>query len=227
MLLHLPNILTADEVQQAQALLADARWSDGRTGAGDQARQVKNNEQLDHDCAAAQAIRALVLRALDRSPLFFSAALPKRVFPPRLNRYGGDSNYYGNHIDGAVRYLPDSGQRVRTDVSCTVFLADPASYDGGELVIRDTFGEHAVKLPAGHLLIYPGSSLHKINPVTRGERIASFFWIESLVREDSQRQLLLDMDVAIQTLTAQDADHHALLQLSGAYHNLLRRWSDG
>jgi PKHD-type hydroxylase len=226
MLLHLPNILTADEVQQAQALLADARWSDGRTGAGDQARQVKNNEQLDHDCAAAQAIRALVLRALDRSPLFFSAALPKRVFPPRLNRYGGDSNYYGNHIDGAVRYLPDSGQRVRTDVSCTVFLADPASYDGGELCIADTYGEQAIKLPAGHMVLYPGTSLHQVKPVTRGHRLACFFWIESMVRSDEQRRLLYELDMNLLALRQQHGDGAETTALTGVYHNLLRMWAD-
>ena len=166
-----------------------------------------------------------ILARLSDNALFMSAALPKRIYPPLFNRYSG-GEAFDWHIDNAIRGIKGVRERVRTDISATLFLADPASYDGGELVIRDTFGEHAVKLPAGHLLIYPGSSLHKINPVTRGERIASFFWIESLVREDSQRQLLLDMDVAIQTLTAQDADHHALLQLSGAYHNLLRRWSD-
>jgi PKHD-type hydroxylase len=226
MLLHLPDILTSDEVQQAQALLATAPWSDGRRGAGDQARQVKNNEQLDHDCAAAQAIRALVLRALDRSPLFFSAALPKRVFPPRLNRYGGDSNYYGNHIDGAVRYLPDIGQRVRTDVSCTIFLADPTSYDGGELCIADTYGEQVVKLPAGHMVLYPGTSLHQVKPVTRGYRLACFFWIESMVRSDEQRRLLFDLDMNLLALRQQHGDGAQTTALTGVYHNLLRMWAD-
>lgn len=226
MLLQLPDILTADEVQQAQALLADAPWSDGRAGAGDQARQVKNNEQLDHDCAAAQAIRALVLRALDRSPLFFSAALPKRVFPPRLNRYGGDSNHYGNHIDGAVRYLPDSGQRVRTDVSCTIFLTEPDSYDGGELCIADTYGEQAIKLPAGHMVLYPGTSLHQVKPVTRGNRLACFFWIESMVRSDEQRRLLYELDMTLLALRQQHGDGAETTALTGVYHNLLRMWAD-
>jgi PKHD-type hydroxylase len=226
MLLQLPDILTADEVQQAQALLADAPWSDGRAGAGDQARQVKNNEQLDHDCAAAQAIRALVLRALDRSPLFFSAALPKRVFPPRLNRYGGDSNHYGNHIDGAVRYLPDSGQRVRTDVSCTIFLTEPDSYDGGELCIADTYGEQAIKLPAGHMVMYPGTSLHQVKPVIRGHRLACFFWIESMVRSDEQRRLLYELDMNLLALRRQHGDGAETTALTGVYHNLLRMWAD-
>jgi len=226
MLLQLPDILTPEEVQQAQTLLATAPWADGRKGAGEQARQVKNNEQLDHDCEAARAIRTLVLSALDRSPLFFSAALPKRVFPPRLNRYGGDSNYYGNHIDGAVRYLPDTGQRVRTDVSCTIFLADPASYDGGELCIADTYGEQAIKLPAGHMVLYPGTSLHQVKPVTRGYRLACFFWIESMVRSDEQRRLLYELDMNLLALRQRHGETDETTALTGVYHNLLRMWAD-
>ena len=226
MLLQFPELLSADEVLHAQTLLATAPWGDGRTGAGDQARQVKNNEQLDHDCEAARTIRAMVLRALDRSPLFFSAALPKRVFPPRLNRYGGDSNFYGNHIDGSVRYLPDSGQRVRTDVSCTVFLSDPASYDGGELCIADTYGEQSVKLPAGHMVLYPGTSLHQVKPVTRGHRLACFFWIESMVRSDEQRRLLYELDMNLLALRQQHGEATETTALTGVYHNLLRMWAD-
>ena len=226
MLLQFPELLSADEVLHAQTLLATAPWGDGRTGAGDQARQVKNNEQLDHDCEAARTIRAMVLRALDRSPLFFSAALPKRVFPPRLNRYGGDSNYYGNHIDGSVRYLPDSGQRVRTDVSCTVFLSDPTDYDGGELCIADTYGEQSIKLPAGHMVLYPGTSLHQVKPVTRGHRLACFFWIESMVRSDEQRRLLYELDMNLLALRRQHGDSAETTALTGVYHNLLRMWAD-
>ena len=226
MLLQLPNILTPGEVQQAQTLLATAPWADGRKGAGEQARQVKNNEQLDHDCDAARTIRNMVLRALDRSPTFFSASLPKRVFPPRLNRYGGDSNYYGNHIDGAVRYQPDTGQRVRTDVSCTVFLSDPESYDGGELCIADTFGEQAVKLPAGHMVLYPGTSLHQVKPVTRGYRLACFFWIESMVRSDEQRRLLYELDMNLLGLRQRNGETDETTALTGVYHNLLRMWAD-
>lgn len=226
MLLQVPELLSADEVLHAQTLLATAPWGDGCTGAGDQARQVKNNEQLDHDCEAARTIRAMVLRALDRSPLFFSAALPKRVFPPRLNRYDGDSNYYGNHIDGSVRYLSDSGQRVRTDVSCTVFLSDPASYDGGELCIADTYGEQSVKLPAGHMVLYPGTSLHQVKPVTRGHRLACFFWIESMVRSDEQHRLLYELDMNLLALRRQHGDSAETTALTGVYHNLLRMWAD-
>jgi len=224
-LIEIPALLSASEVETTVATLLDQPWVDGKVTAGQRSAMAKNNRQLSEDSPVALRIGEQILARLSDNALFMSAALPKRIYPPLFNRYSG-GEAFDWHIDNAIRGIKGVRERVRTDISATLFLADPASYDGGELVIRDTFGEHAVKLPAGHLLIYPGSSLHKINPVTRGERIASFFWIESLVREDSQRQLLLDMDVAIQTLTAQDADHHALLQLSGAYHNLLRRWSD-
>ncbi len=226
MLLQLPNVLTPEEVRHAQSLLANAPWADGRKGAGEQARQVKNNEQLDHDCDEAQAIRAVALRALERNPLFFSAALPKRVFPPRLNRYGGDSNYYGDHIDGAVRYMPETGQRLRTDVSCTIFLSDPESYDGGELCIADTFGEQAIKLPAGHMVLYPGTSLHQVKPVTRGYRLACFFWIESMVRSDEQRRLLYELDMNLLALRQRHGETVETTALTGVYHNLLRMWAD-
>lgn len=225
MLIEIPALFSASEVDATVATLLDQPWVDGKVTAGQRSAMAKNNRQLTEDSPMALRIGEQILARLSDNALFMSAALPKRIYPPLFNRYSG-GEAFDWHIDNAIRGIKGMRERVRTDISATLFLADPASYDGGELVIRDTFGEHAVKLPAGHLLIYPGSSLHKINPVTRGERIASFFWIESLVPEDSQRQLLLDMDVAIQTLTAQDADHHALLQLSGAYHNLLRRWSD-
>ena len=226
MLLHISDVLTSAEVGHAQALLADAPWADGRPGAGIQAAQVKNNEQLAHDCAVAKEIRVMVLRGLDRCPLFFSAALPKKLFPPRLNRYGGDSNFYGNHIDGAVRYLPDSGQRVRTDVSCTVFLNDPEDYDGGELCIDDTYGKQAIKLPAGHMILYPGTSLHQVKPVTRGHRLACFFWVESMVRSDEQRRLLYEMDMHLLGLRTRHGETHETTGLTGTYHNLLRMWAD-
>ncbi|NVZ98303.1 Fe2+-dependent dioxygenase [Pseudomonas sp. D6002] len=225
MLIEIPGLLSAEEVEVAVATLLDQPWVDGKVTAGQRSARAKNNRQLSEDAPVAIRLGEQILSRLSDNALFMSAALPKKIYPPLFNRYSS-GEAFDWHIDNAIRGLKGVRERVRTDISATLFLADPASYDGGELVIRDTFGEHAVKLPAGHLLIYPGSSLHKINPVTRGERIASFFWIESLVREDSQRQLLLDMDVAIQRLTAQHADDHALLQLSGAYHNLLRRWSD-
>jgi PKHD-type hydroxylase len=226
MLLHLPDVLTPEELSQAQALLAQAPWTDGRKGAGELARQVKNNEQLDHDCDAARAIRSIVLGALDRNTTFFSAALPKKVFPPRLNRYAGDSNFYGNHIDGAVRYVPGSGERLRTDVSCTLFLSDPADYDGGELCIADTYGEQTIKLPAGHMVLYPGTSLHQVRPVTRGERLACFFWSESLVRSDEQRRTLFELDMNLLALRQLHGDNAHTTALTGVYHNLLRQWAD-
>lgn len=225
MLLSLPDILSPDDLRQARQALGDAPWTDGRESAGTQAREVKNNLQLPHDCEAAHTIRALVLRGLDHSPRFFSAVLPMRVFTPRVNRYSGDSNAYGNHIDNAVRVLP-SGQRVRTDVSCTVFLNDPADYDGGELVVADTYGEHSVKLAAGHAVIYPGTSLHQVKPVTRGERLACFFWIQSLVRSDEQRRLLFDLDMNLLALRQRHGETPETTALTGTYHNLLRLWAD-
>ncbi len=225
MLLTLPQVLGASDLAQCQALLKTADWADGKPGAGEQAALVKNNEQLPHDCEASRVIGAMVLRALDKTPLFFSATLPKRVFPPRVNRYGGTSNYYGNHIDGAVRYMPDTGQRLRTDVSCTVFLNEPEDYDGGELRIADTFGEHSVKLPAGHLVLYPGTSLHQVKPVTRGHRLACFFWIESMVQSDEQRRLLYELDMNLMALRQQHGEADATTALTGVYHNLLRMWA--
>ena len=229
MLLTIPDVLTGDELQTARRLLQGAPWADGKAGAGEQAAQVKNNEQLPHDCEAATAIRNMVLQGLDRSPLFFSATLPKRVFPPRVNRYGGGSNFYGNHVDGAVRFLPDSGQRVRTDVSCTVFLNDPADYDGGELCFgsgETGQSEQAIKLPAGHLVLYPGTHVHQVNAVTRGHRLACFFWIESMVRRDDQRRLLYELDMNLLKLRQTYGDSPETTALTGTYHNLLRMWAD-
>ena len=225
MLLSIPDILTATEVRQARELLDAAPWGDGRASAGDQAAQVKHNEQLPHDCEAARAVRATVLRGLDRQPLFLSAALPRKVFTPRFNRYSGSANHYGEHVDNAIRFM-ENGQRVRTDISCTVFLSDPGEYDGGELVIRDTFGTQQVKLPAGHAVLYPGTSVHQVLPVTRGARVACFFWIESMVRSDEQRRLLYDMDMALMQLRQQHGDSAATTTLTGSYHNLLRQWAD-
>jgi len=225
MLLTLPQLLMPEEVTHVTALLSSAPWSDGRASAGEQAALVKNNQQLPHECEAAQQIRAMVLRGLDRSSTFFSAALPKRVFTPRVNRYGGATNYYGNHIDNAIRALPN-GQKVRTDVSCTVFLNDPDDYDGGELTVADTYGEQMVKLPAGHAVLYPGTSLHQVQPVTRGHRLACFLWIESMVRSDEQRRLLFELDMNLLRLRQQHGESDETTALTGVYHNLLRRWAD-
>lgn len=226
MLLKIPEILDAAGLARARGLLAAAPWIDGRTTAGSQAAQVKRNEQLQPGSEAHRELQALVLQALDRHPLFFSATLPKRVLPPLFNRYAGTANTYGSHVDQAVRYLPGGVQRVRTDISCTLFFSEPADYDGGELVIDTTFGEQRVKLAAGDMVVYPGTSVHRVEPVTRGERLASFFWIESMVRADEQRRLLYDMDMSLMKLRGDLGETPELVQLTGTYHNLLRMWAD-
>ena len=225
MLIDIANVFTADEVDEMRTRLLAEPWVDGKVTAGQRSARDKFNRQLNEDSALGVLFGQRILARLSENALFVSAALPKRIYPPLFNRYSG-GEAFGFHIDNAIRGIKGVRERVRTDLSATLFLTDPETYDGGELVIRDTFGERSVKLPAGHLVLYPGTSVHKVNPVTRGERVAAFFWIESLVREDSQRSLLLDMDVAIQRLSAQQADDESLLQLSGVYHNLLRRWSD-
>ena len=227
MLLHVPDILSADELAHLQRALAEAAWADGRETVGAQGAQVKRNEQLPDASPLKAELGRIVLGALDRHPLFFAAALPLRILPPRFNRYQGGGEY-GFHVDGAVMITQLDGQRshLRSDVSCTLFLTAPDDYEGGELVISDTYGEHEVKLPAGDLVLYPSSSLHRVNPVTRGSRLASFFWVQSMVRDDSARRTLLEMDSAIETLRTTGADSAAVLQLTGVYHNLLRRWSE-
>ena len=203
MLLHVREVLNAEELREARAILARAAWGDGRVTAGVQSAQAKNNEQLPQDAAETKALQRIVLGALNRHALFFSAALPRRVFPPLFNRYGGATNAFGDHVDNAVRFVPGGqGERVRTDVSCTLFLADPDEYDGGELTIADTYGAPRIKLPAGDMVLYPGTSVHRVEPVTRGHRIASFFWIESMVRSDEARRLLYEMDSHLMRLRA-------------------------
>jgi PKHD-type hydroxylase len=228
MLLHLKKILTPDELARARALLGPtAPWIDGRSSAGGQAVERKNNQQLAQDSEASRALQALVLAALQRDPLFFSAALPRKIFNPLFNRYTGSSNHYGAHIDGAVLHSRNPAQWVRTDLSCTLFLAEPDDYDGGELVLREPQGEQRLKLPAGDLVLYPGTTLHEVTPVTRGARIASFFWVESMVRGGEQRQLLFEMDMALlQLRRAHGEDDPAVVRLTGTYHNLLRMWAD-
>ncbi len=227
MLLPVPDVLTAKEITLAQTLLKVAPWVDGRVSAGPQAAQVKNNAQLPYDCEAARTLRAMVILALDRQARVFSAALPKRVFTPGFNRYSGGANFYGPHVDSALRYVPEGGQRVRTDISCTLFLSDPQDYDGGELIIHDTHGDQHIKLPAGSLVLYPGTSVHQVAPVTRGERLACFFWIESLVRSDEQRTLLFNMDQHLIHLRSTVGEANAaVIGLTATYHNLLRMWAD-
>lgn len=227
MLLHLTQILAAQEVAQAREWMSDeALWLDGRSTAGTQALSQKNNRQLAQSTDVSKRLQALILQALQRDALFFSAALPKRILPPLFNRYGGDSNFYGQHVDGAVLKVPATGEWLRTDVSCTVFLSDPADYDGGELLVQDTYGSRGVKLAAGDAVLYPGTSVHQVTPVTRGERIASFFWIESTVRSDEQRRILFDLDMNLLKLRQQHGETPETTALTGVYHNLLRQWAD-
>ena len=226
MLIHLTNVLSPEELQQARALLAHADWLDGRSTAGSQAVQAKHNEQLPQTSETAKTLRTLVLQALNRHAIFFSAALPKKIFNPLFNRYGGDTNHYGKHIDGAVMQSRSDNQRVRSDVSCTLFLADPQEYEGGELAIQDTYGSQRVKLPAGDMVLYPSTSLHEVLPVTRGYRLASFFWIESMVRSDEQRRLLYELDMNLLRLRERHGECAETTALTGTYHNLLRMWAD-
>ena len=228
MLLHVREVLSAGELREARAILARAPWGDGRVTAGVQSAQAKNNEQLPQDAPETKALQRIVLGALNRHALFFSAALPRRVFPPLFNRYGGAANAFGDHVDNAVRFVPGGqGERVRTDVSCTLFLAGPDEYDGGELTIADTYGAQRIKLPAGDMVLYPGTSVHRVEPVTRGQRLASFFWIESMVRSDEARRLLHEMDSHLMRLRVSVGESDpAVIGLTGTYHNLLRMWAD-
>ena len=218
------SVLTAAQVEQAQRVLAESEWVDGSVTAGFQSTRVKHNRQLPEGSKPGRELGDMVLDALGRNPLFMSAALPAKVFPPLFNRYeGGEA--FGNHVDNAVRQVHGSGQRLRTDISATLFLSDPSDYDGGELVVDDTYGPHSAKLPAGHMVLYPATSLHRVTPVTRGVRLASFFWIQSLVREDAERTLLFEMDLAIIRLRQRVGDDESVVALTGVYHNLLRRWA--
>ncbi|MBP1180475.1 Fe2+-dependent dioxygenase [Methylobacterium sp. PvR107] len=224
MLVHIPQVLNADQVARCRTVIDQAAWTDGRVTAGFQSAQVKKNLQLPEDAPEAQELGGLVMLALKRSPLFLSAALPHTVFPPLFNRYDSGMTF-GAHIDNAIRQSLD-GQRIRTDISATLFLSGPDEYDGGELTVEDTYGSHAVKLPAGDLVIYPADSLHTVTPITRGSRVASFFWIQSLIRDRTRRALLFDLDTSIRHLTRDVPGHEALVALTGTYHNLLRQWAE-
>jgi PKHD-type hydroxylase len=225
MLLQVPEVLTREQVTECRRLLETENWVDGRITAGHQSARAKNNLQLPEDHEHAKQLGDTILAALESSPLFMSAALPLKVFPPLFNRYQNGQSF-GNHVDNAIRQVTGTPHRVRTDLSATLFFSDPEEYDGGELVVEDTYGVHSVKLPAGHLILYPASSLHHVRPVTRGARLASFFWIQSMVRDDGERTLLFDLDVAIQRLISDVPEHGSVVELTSLYHNLLRRWAD-
>jgi PKHD-type hydroxylase len=225
MLLHVPEVLTGSEVDRCRRVLETAEWVDGSVTAGFQSARVKHNTQLQEGSPAARELGDVVLGGLNKSLLFASAALPAKVFPPLFNRYEG-GQAFGNHVDNAIRQVRGTNQRLRTDISATLFLSAPEEYDGGELVIDDTYGPHTIKLPAGHAVLYPATSLHRVLPVTRGVRFASFFWIQSLVRDDAERTLLFDTDMAIVRLRQQLGDTDTVVALTGIYHNLLRRWAD-
>jgi PKHD-type hydroxylase len=225
MVIQIPDVLSPEQVAHARRLLDTAEWVDGRVTTGYQSAGVKDNVQLPEDHPVARELGDLILTALQGNPLFVSAALPMRVYPPLFNRYAG-GQAFGNHVDNAIRQIAGTPLRVRTDLSATLFLAEPEEYEGGELIVEDTYGVHAIKLPAGHMVLYPASSLHRVAPVTRGARIASFFWIQSMVRDDGDRTLLFDLDTAIQRLAVDMPSHAAVVQLTAVYHNLLRRWAD-
>ncbi|MGE3475333.1 MAG: Fe2+-dependent dioxygenase [Rhodospirillaceae bacterium] len=224
MLVAIPEVLTAAQVAEARKILDAAEWVDGRISAGHQGAHVKDNLQLPPGSPAARQVGEMINNALRAHKVFMSAALPLHVLPPMFNSYEGGQTF-GTHIDGAIRILPN-GQRIRTDLSCTLFLSAPEDYDGGELTIEDTYGIKTVKLPAGHLILYPSTSLHQVTPVTRGRRVCSFFWLQSMVRDNGHRAMLYDMDVAIQRLGAENPIHPSVISLTGLYHNLLRHWAE-
>lgn len=229
MLLSIPNVLTPEQVAQARQILDQAEWVDGRVTAGHQSAKAKDNQQIPEGHPAARQLGEMILQALGRNLLFMSAVLPHQVFPPLFNRYSGGQSF-GTHVDNSIRQNKTTGQRIRTDVSATLFFAGPEEYDGGELMIEDAYGVKSVKLPAGHMIIYPATSLHHVTPVTRGARICSFFWIQSMVRDSTRRSLLFDLDQSIQRLgrdlPEQPAVTQSTVQLTGVYHNLLRQWAE-
>lgn len=225
MLLQIPDVLTSEQVKEFRNILAKAEWVDGKVTAGHQSAQVKNNTQIPENSQEARLLGEQILIALERNSTFISAALPLKVFPPLFNSYSGGQNF-GTHIDNAIRQVPGTPFRIRTDLSATLFLSDPLEYEGGELVVEDTYGTHKVKLPAGHLILYPSSSIHYVTPVTKGARVSSFFWMQSMVRDDAQRTLLFDLDNSIRLVARDLPNHESSVQLTGIYHNLLRRWAD-
>jgi PKHD-type hydroxylase len=225
MLVQIPNVLTPEQVSHGRRLLDAADWVDGRVTAGHQSAQAKDNVQIPEGHPAAREVGEMIVTALQQNPLFITAALPLHVFPPLFNRYSGGQSF-GSHVDNSVRAVPGTSHRIRTDLSATLFLSQPDEYDGGELMIEDTYGVHSVKLAAGSMVLYPSTSLHHVRPVTRGARVSSFFWLQSMVRDDGDRTLLFDLDSAIRQLNQSSPQHPVSVQLTGVYHNLLRKWAE-
>jgi len=225
MMVVVPNVLNAEQVARCRDVMTRAAWVDGRITAGHQSAQVKKNLQLSETAPEARELGNMVMEALGRSNLFMSAVLPKQVFPPLFNRYDAGMTF-GSHVDNAIRGIANSGMRIRTDVSSTLFISAPEDYDGGELIVEDTYGSHSVKLPAGDMIVYPATSLHNVTPITRGSRIASFFWTQSMIRDESKRSLLFDMDMAIIKLNRDHQEHPSVVELTSVYHNLLRQWAE-
>ncbi|MGE4170210.1 MAG: Fe2+-dependent dioxygenase [Candidatus Margulisiibacteriota bacterium] len=225
MILSIPDVLTPDQVAAAKQRLDQADWVDGKVTAGYQSAKAKNNSQIPENHPIAREVGDLILSALEKNPLFISAALPAKVFPPLFNRYEGAQSF-GTHVDNAIRQIPGTPVRIRTDLSCTLFFTGPDDYDGGELCIEDVYGVQRVKLPAGHMILYPSTSLHHVTPVTRGTRLCSFFWLQSMIRHDAHRTLLFDLDATIQNLSREHPEEPHSVQLTGIYHNLLREWAE-
>ncbi len=229
MLTQIPDLLSGGQLTHVRELLAKAQWVDGKVTAGHQSARSKDNQQIDESDPIAREAGGIILKALSQNPLFLTAALPLHIFPPLFNRYSGGQSF-GTHVDNAIRQIPGSSARIRTDLSATVFFEDPENYDGGELCVEDTYGVQRVKLPAGSMVLYPSTSLHHVTPVTRGTRLCSFFWLQSMIRDDGRRSLLLDLDLAIQKVGNTMADHPeaepTAVQLTGVYHNLLRQWTE-
>jgi PKHD-type hydroxylase len=226
MLLHIPNVLSPEQVAECREILTASQWVDGNVTSGTQAAKAKKNLQLPEDAEGTLKLQQIVLDALSRNALFFTAALPKKIFPPLFNCYTGEHNTFGNHVDNAIRTMRGGGKRVRSDLSFTLFFSDPDEYDGGELVIEDTFGSQVVKLPAGDMVLYPSSSVHRVEPVTRGARVSCFTWLESMIRETDRRRLLFDLDMSIIAFRERLGDDEDTVKLTSIYHNLLRTWAD-
>jgi len=225
MIVHIPNVLSQEQVTHCREVMHKASWVDGRVTSGYQSKVVKNNRQIVENSPEARELGDMIVAALERNPLFITAALPLRVFPPLFNRYEGGETF-GSHLDNSIMQVPGTVYRIRTDISATLFLSKPDEYDGGELVVDDVYGSHAVKLPAGDMVVYPGTSLHHVNPVTRGVRLASFFWVQSMVRDDGQRTLLFDLDMSINQINQALPNHPGVVGLTNCYHNLLRRFAE-